>query len=81
VTKVRLSRVRGGGALRTDTVEGLTSRWPPEVGRPLVVIAEPLDPEADLRRVVTSQVKEVVLSGEACLVETENSTYAVERLQ
>ncbi len=72
-------------ALRTPEVEG-TYYYPPEVGRTFHMYAKPLNPEATLRVVTTSEVQEVnrleaTVSGKDQWVryefKTQNSVYSL----
>lgn len=58
--KCKLTKVKGGKALRTDTVEGSCVAFPEE-GACFEMIAQPLDPLASFRAVNTSPIVKLVL--------------------
>ena len=57
--KVRLTRIEGGEALRTKSVDGYAYNLP-VAGSGFRLFAEPIDLEKDTRMVSTSTVKAVV---------------------
>lgn len=66
--------------LRTEFVEGTLLR-PLETGRELVLVnGEPLDPRAQVRAVVTSEVQNIDYDHGVVTVHTRNSTYRLEYL-
>lgn len=72
----RLTRVGGGRALRTDSVEGNLKVL--ELGHSMVFTAEPLDPTAAYRQITTSPV----VSIKGSWVATESgSVYEVVELE
>lgn len=78
--RVRLTRISGGEALRSDTVEGVTSSLP-QCGRMFVMQASPLNPAAFVRQVNTSQVTKIEYTDAARLLHTQTgSIYELEVL-
>lgn len=53
--KVKMTKIKGGERVRTETVIG-TARGKPVVGEPFVVTGKPLNEEAQLRVITTSPV-------------------------
>jgi hypothetical protein len=76
VLLVVLSKVDGGSALRTEEVRG-SAESGPRVGCRFTMTAEPLNPEAFLRVVTTSEVKSWDYDADEkhIVFRTENSTY------
>jgi hypothetical protein len=77
---IKLSRLQGGSALRTDEVEGLTNKLP-EKGEQLILLTAPLE-NGDFRRVNTSPVVsyEDVEAGRMVVTES-GSQYFIEVIQ
>ncbi len=75
--RVRLTRVSGGTALRTDTVEGIAES-PPTPGQPFTVIAPGL--EFGTRVVSTSPVLDVECAA-YCFQTESGSVYRVDILE
>ena len=53
--KGTLTKVKGGQAMRTDTIEGSFREWP-KPGERFFMIAPPLDPTATVRVFTTSRI-------------------------
>jgi hypothetical protein len=64
--------------LRTKTIEGFFAQLP-EVGKPFIMLAEPLDEKKDFRYVRTSIVLHVERAGEGYKFETFNSMYTLRK--
>ena len=64
--------------LRTMTVEGVAQSLP-EVNRPFIMRAPPIDPSATLRVVETTPVQRWSRVGDDIEFETRNSTYRFSR--
>jgi hypothetical protein len=77
--KVRVERVYGGRAMRTDVIEGDAASIP-SLGMPFWVTGVGLYGPGD-RYFHTSAVKEVAMEGNVFTVETANSTYKVTILE
>jgi hypothetical protein len=71
----KVSRPDVEGGLRTNDVEGQTTRLP-TMGKPFVMTAKPLNPNATLRYIETSPVKSVVESddGKTYIIRTETGS-------
>lgn len=79
--KVKLTKIKSNHtALRTDVIEGETSTLP-TVGESFCLTGEPLDPKADMRLVVTTEIKFVEQMGNEYRFNTLNSTYKLEVLE
>ena len=80
-----LTKLHNGSALRTDKVVGEAKE--PVIGKPFILFAQPLDPEADIRVISTSPVDSFEItppqrmgatdafSLEKWIIKTANSTY------
>ena len=79
--RVRLTRLASENQnLRTPSVEGTTYQLP-TIGCCMVVWGEPLDPQADIRMVKTSEIQAVYArQGQGQRFDTFNSQYLLEVL-
>jgi hypothetical protein len=78
--KVKISKVSGGQAMRTDSMVGLAPREP-LVGVSYLVLGESLTPGADVRQFITSMVQKVEVTTKGYNLTTLNSIYQVEVLE
>jgi hypothetical protein len=69
-----LSKVLGGGRVRTDIVEGTCVDYP-IIGESFSMVSKSLTFGLDLRIVRTSTVKSIKEEDNMVIFETENSTY------
>lgn len=78
--KVKLSKISGGNALRTESIEGFAP-FAPQVGRSYLVLGESLtNPGLDIRQFVTSIVQEIEEKENGYVLKTLNSIYRVDFL-
>jgi hypothetical protein len=75
---VRLTKLEGGSAVRTDTVIGITHDMP-TIGNRFEMVSKSLDPTLLFRKVTTSRVVEVMTDG-SFRTET-GSVYHVHRIR
>lgn len=78
--KVRLSKISGGNALRTESIVGIAPREP-EQGLSYQVLGESLHPGMDIRQFVTSMVQNIETTENGYILKTLNSIYKVEILK
>lgn len=79
---VKMSRVTGGTALRTDTIIG-NAEQPPVVGKSFMMVGSALDPamKAGIRLITTSPVVNLSIKEKVYVIETETgSVYTIEVL-
>ena len=78
--KVRLIKLESTHEnLRTDVVEG-TLEVPPQIGEHMLILADPIDQDADVRYIMTSEITGVLYQPGIWHVSTKNSTYQVEEI-
>lgn len=72
--EVTLSKVRGGGNIRTDVTVGHCHRLP-SIGESFEMFSESLTRDDGVRWITTSTVQNVINNTDHTLIETLNSTY------
>lgn len=79
--KVKLSKIEGGNALRTEYIVGLAP-FEPEIGRSYQVLGDSLiNPGQDIRQFITSMVQNIETTENGYVLRTLNSVYKVEFLK
>jgi hypothetical protein len=79
--KVKLSKISGGQALRTESIIGFAPREP-EIGISYQVLGDSLiNPGQDIRQFVTSMVQNIETTENGYILKTLNSVYKVEFLK
>jgi len=74
--KIKMTKISGGNALRTESVIGSTDDEP-VIGVPFVMFAKPIDEKFDVRAISTSPV--VAIDGNIITTES-GSKYKIENL-
>ena len=71
---VTMSKVRGGVAVRTETVQG-TCTDRPVIGESFAILAESLSFAGGIRVITTSPITAITEQDDSLIVQTLNSTY------
>ena len=71
---VTMSKVKGGDAIRSNTVRGICLNQP-IIGESFTMTSDSLDFTGGVRLITTSTVKSVVKQADSIIFETLNSTY------